>query len=124
MLVIDTSAMIEILKRTDRGIDLFLRLEEEEVHAPHLIDVEVTQVLRRLVLKKEMTLSEADGAFEIFGDIPIERHPHTPFLPQIWSMRHNVSAYDASYVALSIALGAELLTLDEGLRQAAARHIH
>lgn len=124
MIVIDASALLEILKRTERGIDFSIRLEDEELHAPHLIDLEVTQVLRRLVIQKQITPADADIAVEGLIELPIQRHAHIHLLPHIWALRHNVSVYDACYLALAGFLGAELLTADEGLRQAAARRGH
>ena len=124
MIVIDASVMLEILKRTDQGIDLALLLEDEIIHAPHLIDLEVASKLRRWVAKGEMTATDALRAFEQLLETPIRRHPHMHLLPGIWNLRHNLTAYDACYLTLARLLGARLLTTDEGLRKAAGVQIH
>ena len=71
-----------------------------------------------------MTPVGALRAFDEFIEMPIQRHSHTDLLPQIWKLRRNLSAYDACYLALSMYLGAELLTTDDGLRKAAGTWIH
>lgn len=124
MIVVDASAILEILKHSDVGVDLALRLDDEDIHAPHLIDIEVASGLRRWVARREITPAGALRAFDEFIEIPIQRHPHTDLLLQIWKLRHNLSAYDACYLALSVYLGAELLTTDDGLRKAAGAWIH
>lgn len=87
----------------------------ERLHAPHLLDIEVTQVLRRLVQRKELTLARAEQAFEDLSAIVAERHEHRSLVPRIWQLRDALSAYDACYVALSEALDAPLLTCDAKL---------
>jgi predicted nucleic acid-binding protein len=124
MVVIDASVMLEILKRTDLGIDLALLLEDKVIHAPHLIDLEVASTLRRWVATGEMSVPEALRAFEKLVETPIRRHPHLHLLPGIWSLRHNLTAYDACYLTLARLLGAKLLTIDDGLRKAAGVQIH
>ena len=86
--------------------------------APHLIDLEVAQVLRRYTLSGDLGRSRAAEALQDFLDLPIERYPHDLFLTRIWQMRHNVTAYDAVYIALAEALDAVLLTTDARLAAA------
>jgi predicted nucleic acid-binding protein len=124
VIVVDASAILEILKHSDVGLDLALKLDDEDIHAPHLIDVEVASALRRWVARGEMTATGALRAFDEFIDIPLQRHPHTHLLPEIWKHRHNLSAYDACYLALSMYLDAELLSIDGGLVKSATRRIH
>lgn len=90
----------------------------ERLHAPHLIDIEVAQVLRRLLQRKEITDNRAEQAFEDGAQLVIERHPHPPLLARIWQLRDSLSAYDAAYVALAEALPAVLLTCDAKLARA------
>jgi predicted nucleic acid-binding protein len=121
MIVIDASAVLAILSRSEAGIELESRIPGVELHAPHLIDLEVVHTLRRWSLAGMISVPMAEAALRSFCEIPIERHAHTQLLDQVWSLRNNLTAYDAVYLALANLLGAELLTMDEGLRKAAAR---
>ena len=116
-MVLDASGAIEFLLNTAAGKRLAARLadEAEDVHAPHLIDMEVAQVLRRYVLRG--TLEEGMGALALdrWRDLDIERYPHEPFLGRVWQLRDNVTAYDAIYVALAEALSTVLVTGDRRL---------
>jgi predicted nucleic acid-binding protein len=114
LIVIDASALLEILLRTQRADPLMARALDpcERLHAPHLLDIEITQVLRRLVQRKELTLSRAEQAFEDLSAIVVERHEHRPLVPRIWQLRDSLSAYDGAYIALAEALDAPLLTCD------------
>jgi predicted nucleic acid-binding protein len=119
VIVVDASVVVDLVLARLPG-DVVDRLlgEEESVHAPHLLDVEVAQVLRRYVRSGQ--IGEARGAEAItdLGDLRTERHPHDPFLSRIWELRHNLTAYDAVYVALAEALAAPLLTRDGRLANA------
>jgi predicted nucleic acid-binding protein len=84
----------------------------ERMHAPHLLDVEVAQVLRRLAQRKEITVPRAEQALEDLAHLLIDRHEHQSLLPRIWQLRDSLSAYDGTYVALAEALSAPLLTCD------------
>lgn len=120
MIVLDASAAVELVLQTTRARRVAARAlnPAERIHAPYLIDVEVAQVLRRLVLAKELTPARGGLALADFAELVIERHPHHPFLGRIWSLRSALSAYDAAYVALSEALGAPMLTCDEKVARA------
>ncbi len=83
-----------------------------DIHAPHLLDVEVAQVLRRYVRTGELKAAEAASALEELRALDLERHAHEPLLARIWALRDNLSAYDATYLALAEALQARLLTCD------------
>jgi predicted nucleic acid-binding protein len=117
LIVIDASTAIELVLRTDRADAIGARVFDpaEQLHAPHLIDVEVTQALRRLLLARQIAPGRAEEAFEDFGLLGIERHAHRPLLDRIWSLKTSISAYDAAYVALAEGLAAPLLTCDEKL---------
>jgi predicted nucleic acid-binding protein len=84
----------------------------ETLHAPHLIDAEVSQVLRRNVTNKVLPEGRAKEALQDLADIRLRRYPHIPFLPRVWGLRANLTAYDALYVALAESLDATLVTRD------------
>lgn len=90
----------------------------DTLHAPHLLDVEVVQVLRRYARSGALDPARGMEALEDLADLPLTRYPHDLFLPRIWELRHNVTAYDAVYVALAEALEAPLLTRDRALASA------
>ncbi|MEO6486974.1 MAG: type II toxin-antitoxin system VapC family toxin [Thermoanaerobaculia bacterium] len=119
MIVVDSSAVIDLILigRTSRFADRLLDARES-LHAPHLIDLEVAQVLRRLVRVGAFTVDRAGRALDYFLNLPISRHPHSHLLPRIWQLRNNLTAYDAAYVSLAEALHAPLLTLDARLARA------
>jgi predicted nucleic acid-binding protein len=114
LIVIDASAMLEILLRTDLADRLMERAFEgsEQMHAPQLLDIEIAQVLRRLVRQKEITAARAEQALQDVADLLIERHDHQALVRRIWQLRDSLSAYDGAYVALAEALAAPLLTCD------------
>ena len=117
MIVLDASVMVEVLLNK-LSVERFLyRLFDphEELHAPHLIDLEAAQALRRYQASGEMSPHRARQALLAFSEMSLERHPHWPFLDRIWELRRNLTAYDAAYVALAEALGAPLLTCDRAL---------
>jgi predicted nucleic acid-binding protein len=117
LIVIDASAVLELLLGTDRADQIASRAfaAEEQLHAPHLLDVEITQALRRLVKLKEVTEPRARQALDDFSAMFILRYAHGEFLQRIWQLRNSVTAYDGVYVALSEALDAPLLTCDAKL---------
>jgi predicted nucleic acid-binding protein len=117
LIVIDASALLEILLRTDRADQLMQRAFQgsEQMHAPQLLDIEITQVLRRLVRQKEITAARAEQALQDLSDLLLERHDHQTLIPRIWQHRDSLSAYDGAYVALAEALAAPLLTCDAKL---------
>jgi predicted nucleic acid-binding protein len=120
LIVLDASAAVELVLQTDRASRIESRAlhPDERLHAPQLIDIEVAQVLRRLLLAHELTVTRSDQAFADYCDLTIERHEHRGLLGRIWELRTAVSAYDAAYLALAEALDAPLLTCDEKLSRA------
>jgi predicted nucleic acid-binding protein len=117
VLVVDSSAVIEIVLRRPAAAAVERRVHDmrERLHAPHLIDAEVAHVIRRYVVTREIREDRGQVAIEDLIDFPMHRHPHQALLPRIWELRHNLSAYDAAYVALAEALGAPLITRDRRL---------
>jgi len=92
--------------------------EETSVASPALIDLEFTNVLRGLVAKDLISPRHAERALTEFMQAPIQRYGHLALLQRIWRLRANLTAYDASYVALAELLGADLLTVDKRLATA------
>lgn len=121
MIVLDASAVLELLLRTERGRTVEQRITpiDETLHAPHLLDIEVSQILRRYLLRGALDEVRAREALQDLLDLEVERYPHDALLPRIWDLRHNATAYDAAYLALAEALGAPLLTSDTRLAAAA-----
>lgn len=120
MIVVDASAILELLLDATAASDIENRLlgTLESLHAPHLLDLEVAQVLRRYVSAGELTPQRGRQALGDLGALPIIRYPHNLFLPRIWALRHNVTAYDAAYLALAESLPAPLVTCDARLASA------
>lgn len=120
MIVIDASVVIEILLQTDDGILIGGRLldRKESLHAPHLVDVEVAQVMRRYVQRGELYADRARQALDVLAAFPLKRYSHEPLLGRMWTLRENLTAYDAAYVALAEGLRAKLVTRDGRLAAA------
>ena len=126
MIVVDASALLEILLRTPSAQAVEKRLFDQRrqtLHAPHLLDVEVAQVLRRYAAVGEIEEQRGSEALADLADFPIRRYPHDFLLTRVWNLRRNFTAYDAVYVALAEALNARLLTRDQRLAAAVRRHV-
>ena len=124
MIVVDASAVLEALLRTPaaKAVEKWLFDPRQTLHAPHLLDIEVAQVIRRYSAKGEIDSERGRAALADLADLPLHRYPHHFLLPRIWDLRNNLTAYDAAYVALAEALDAPLLTRDRRLAAAAAHH--
>jgi len=116
VIVVDASAFLDAVDGQRGVLD---RLAGEDIHAPHLLDVEVASALRRLVATGRVDETYALASLRVLEQADIHRHPHQPLLPIIWSLRDRVSAYDAAYVALAAALEAILVTTDRRLASVA-----
>lgn len=114
MIVIDASAMIEALVGRDADPALLDGLVGE-VAAPHLLDTEVLSVLRGLTLGGKLDNTVADEARRHHFALNIARHEAQPLAERVWELRHQYTAYDASYLALAEALDAPLHTCDRKL---------
>lgn len=116
-LVLDASAAVDYLL----AFGAFERIAErisarsETLHAPHVLDLEITQALRRLTSQRTITASRARDALEDYAGLRIRRYPHAWMLPRVWQLRESVTVFDAAYVVLSEALDAPLLTSDGAL---------
>lgn len=106
--------------RTELGEKVEFRalVPEERLYAPHLLDQEVAQVLRRLAQLKEITAARAQEALDDYAGLLVERVAHRELLRRVWQLRDSMTAYDGAYVALAEALDAPLLTCDGKLARA------
>ena len=120
MIVVDASAITELLLQTELGarVERRIRQDDDDLHAPHLLDVEVLSALRRLVRTGEVDADRAADAIEDLGLLRIIRHAHLDLATRAWELRENVTAYDAVYLALAESLDATVVTCDRPLSAA------
>ncbi len=118
--VLDASVVVELLMASPAGAGAMGRLVTAQavLHAPELLDVEVLHVLRRARSRDQLTPQRAEQALRLLESLPITRHAHGALRRRCWQLRANLSAYDATYVALAEGLGAVLMTRDERLARA------
>ena len=126
MIVADASAIIELLLQTAFGTRVEERLygDSDEIHAPHLLDLEVVSALRRFVIKGDITAERAAEAIHDLMSLRIIRHAHVDFLERAWELRDNVTAYDAIYIALAESLDAAIVTCDGPLSRSHGHYAH
>ena len=127
MVVVDASALVEMLLGRPGGpvVAQHIADHDDDLHAPHLVDLEVTNALRRAIAAEEVSGERATYAFTTLLDLHIVRYDHASLLPRVWSLRDNMTAYDAAYVALAenvVEPGTPLLTTDARLARAAREH--
>jgi predicted nucleic acid-binding protein len=119
MLVVDTSAVLEALASRDPAPGLVERLAGDgDLHGPHLIDTEVLHALRRMRISNEISDERASDARGDFAELALVRYAHQPLNDRVWELRHNLTAYDATFVALAEVLAAPLITCDARLASA------
>jgi predicted nucleic acid-binding protein len=118
--VLDASAAVEDLLRSRIGLQIADLVEDAFLMAPELLHVEVLAVLRRAVLHQKLDEDRARLALDDLVAWPIDRIPHTALIPHAWQHRHNVSAYDAMYVAVARIYAVPLLTADGPLARVPA----
>jgi predicted nucleic acid-binding protein len=119
-LVIDASLVVSALVDAgDTGRWAESLVASEPLSAPHLMPVEVTNILRRTAANGEITQDVASMAHADLLDLRVELFPYAPFAPRVWELRENITSYDAWYVALAEYLGCGLATLDRTLARAA-----
>lgn len=120
MIVLDASAVLELLLGTGRGRKIATRIGDPGVslHVPHLLDLEVANALRRYAHAREISPDEAEAALDALAQLDLVRHPHVELLDRVWELRDALSAYDAAYVALAEGLDARVLTCDARLSRA------
>jgi predicted nucleic acid-binding protein len=119
VLVVDTSAVLEALVARGPAPGLIERLGEDgDLHAPHLIDIEILHALRRLSALGQLSEERATDARADFRELALVRYPHLELCDRIWDLRHNLTAYDAAFVALAELLEVPLVTCDGRLKTA------
>jgi predicted nucleic acid-binding protein len=120
MIVLDASALVELLLGTQMGRSVATRIADPAIslHVPHLADVEVAQTLRRYVREGGLDAASGAEAIDDLSALDLQRHSHEPLLGRVWALRQNLTAYDAVYVALAEALDAKLLTCDSRVARA------
>ena len=116
--VVDASVAVEYLLKTPLGLAVADTIEGAALAAPELLDAEIVHVLRKAVLRGRLEEERALMAIDDLALWPVERLPHREFTRSAWQHRHNVSAYDAFYVAVADALALPLLTADGRLSRA------
>jgi predicted nucleic acid-binding protein len=120
LIVVDASVLTDVLLGRPQAIDALQREltghEHEPLHAPELIEPETLNALRRLVLTGSVSDERASNAASDFADVRLIRYPHAPLRARVWDLRHDLTAYDATYLALAEALNDPVLvTGDAGL---------
>jgi predicted nucleic acid-binding protein len=120
VIVLDASAAVEYL--TDAGeAGEWVRAtieSEDELAAPHLVDLEVVSAIRKKLLRKELTRVQAEHALDDFCDLELVRYCVTEFIGEIWDLRSALTPYDAAYVVLAEAFDSTLVTTDDRLARA------
>ena len=119
MIVLDASVVVELLINGDLANSIRNEFagRDESFIVPHLLDVEVVSAIRRLVAGQHVDSHRSAQFLAGLAALPAERYSHTPLLGRIWELRHNFTAYDATYIALAEATNSTLYTSDDKLRK-------
>lgn len=125
MIVVDASALVEAALRrsTDESVARRIFADDVDIQAPHHLDLEVLNALRKLVRGGLVSLDDSMRVLELLERVPIRRHAVTHLRRRIWTLRDNLSPYDAAYVALAEALQTPLVTCDGRLARAPGHEV-
>jgi predicted nucleic acid-binding protein len=121
LIVLDASAAVAVVLNLGSGaarIRERMAESDDDLHVPHLFEIEVLSVLRQYFLRGELSQERARRALNRLSTLRFSRYPHTALLSRVWELRENVTAYDAAYVALAETLTAPLVTTDARLARA------
>ena len=118
MIVLDASVVVELLSNGPQADSIRKELagRDDSFIVPHLIDVEAMSALRRLAVGQRIDAHRSAQFLAGLEELPAERYAHTPLIGRIWELRHNFTAYDATYIALAEATDSVLFTCDERLQ--------
>ncbi len=116
--VVDASALVEVLLRTETGQSVAELIDEDEMHAPDIVNAEVLSTLRRLVRIGTLEPARAETAVERLSRAPVERASTDSLIADVWSLRDQLTPYDACYVALARSLGCAIVTCDHRMSRA------
>ncbi len=124
LLVLDASALVDLLVGSARGEEVHRRLRAAEtLAAPELVTVETASALHRLARAGVLTEADADRGLSALAGLPIRAVPHAAVLEAAWALRHAVRIADAFYLAVAKGLDAPLLTTDARLSRAGVRGV-
>ena len=120
MIVLDSSAAVDYLVGHRRQAEWVraLLVENDDIHVPHVLDVEVVGAIARLARTGAISVALAEEALFDLSHLDVSRYPHLLLLPRMWALRENVTAHDAAFVALAETLEAPLVTTDQRLAKA------
>jgi predicted nucleic acid-binding protein len=117
-LVVDASAMVDMLVGSHVGIDVGERLRDKDVHVPAHFDAEVISALGRLHRAGDLTQDQVEERVDLTAEAPIQRHLLAPLLQGAWQRHHNVRIVDALYIELATHINARIMTTDAGMASA------
>ena len=114
MIVLDASVVLDVVTAVAKGHEIAARIEQtdDEFIAPHVIDLEILQALRRQLRLELIDKARAAAAVTLLRDLPLARMSHEPLIARIWELRNNLTAYDAAYLALAELMNAPVWTRD------------
>jgi predicted nucleic acid-binding protein len=118
VIVLDASAAVDLLTPIEpqaTWVSRAIAAGEDDLHAPHLLDLEVASAVRRRALAGELSARAGAWILDDLADLRLTRYPHSLLLPRVWELRRRATAYDAAYLALAEILGCPLLTTDAAL---------
>jgi len=122
-LVLDASAMVDLLVGSSLAGSIEGHLHDSEVHAPGHFDAEVLSALGRLHRARQLTARQVTDRVDLVALSPIIRHPLAPLLAGAWRRRGNLRLVDAVYVELASRLNTKIITTDRGLAGASRRTV-
>jgi predicted nucleic acid-binding protein len=121
VIVLDASAAVDFLTPIEpqaTWVSRAIAAGGDDLHAPHLLDLEVVSAVRRRALAGELSARAGAAVLDDLADLRLARYPHTLLLPRVWELRRSATVYDAAYLALAEILECPLVTTDAALARA------